>query len=81
MQGGLVVRITPADVGRRVSVRSRMPKADRGPSTTDTLGYLRHWAGGELTIERRDGSLVSVAEADLLAGKVIGEPPQRRRRG
>jgi hypothetical protein len=77
----LVVRITPADIGRRVSVRSRLPAADEGPTTTDTLGYLRRWDGGELTIERRDGSLASVAEADLLAGKLIGDPPQRRRRG
>lgn len=81
MKGGLVVRITPADVGRRVSVRSAIPAAAGEPSTTDTLGYLRSWADGKLTIERRDGSSAVIAEAALLAGKVIGDPPQRRTPG
>lgn len=78
MKGGLVVRITPADVGARVSVRSRIP-ADAGkPSTSDTLGYLRFWGGGVLKIEKRDGTVVDLDEGDLLAGKVLGDPPQRR---
>lgn len=81
MKGGLVVRITPADVGRRVSVRSAIAAAAGEPSTTDTLGYLRSWEGGELTIEKRDGTFAVIAEVDLLAGKVIGDPPQRRRAG
>ena len=78
MKGGLVVRITPADVGRRVSVRSAVAAQPGQPSTTDTLGYLRRWEDGELTIERRDGSLAVIQDGDLLAGKVIGDPPQRR---
>lgn len=79
MKRGLVVRITAADVGRRVSVRSRIRAAPGQPATTDTLGYLRAWGGGQLEIERRDGTTVALAEADLLAGKVIGDPPPRRR--
>ncbi len=81
MRGGLVVRITPADVGRRVSVRSRIPFRPGEASTTDSLGYLRQWDGGSLTIEKRDGTMAVIAEADLVAGKVIGDPPQRRRSG
>ena len=78
VKGGLVVRITPADVGQRVSVRSRIAAAPGEPATTDTLGYLRQWEAGQLRIEKRDGALVVLDEADLLAGKVIGEPPLRR---
>ena len=81
MKGGFVVRITPADVGRRVSVRSRIDASDGEPTTTDTLGYLREWADARLTIEKRDATLVVLDERDLLAGKVIGDPPSRRAAG
>lgn len=77
----MVVRITPADVGRRVSVRSRLAAGPGEPSTTDSLGYLRRWDAGELTIEKRDGSLTAIRESDLVAAKVIGDPPQRRGAG
>jgi N-acetylglutamate synthase len=80
VKGAYVVRITPSDVGRRVSVRSRLPDPEPGgPTTTDTLGHLRAWSEGALAIERRDGSLAHVREADLLAGRVIPEAPERRR--
>ena len=80
MRSRLEVRITPADVGSRVSVRTRIPQEHpAGPSTTDTLGYLLAWTDEELTIQRRNGDVVRVATADLLAGKVLpGPPPQRR---
>jgi hypothetical protein len=82
MRSRLEVRITPADVGSRVSVRSRIaPDGPGAPSTTDTLGYLLAWSNDELRIQRRDGQIVSLATADLLAGKVLpGPPPQRRER-
>lgn len=73
-----MVRITPADVGRRVSVRSRIPAAPGDPSTTDTLGHLRSWADGTLEIERRDGSITRLSEDDLVAGRLIPPPPARR---
>jgi hypothetical protein len=73
------IRITPDDVGRRVSVRARIPAAPGQPSTTDTLGVLRSWEEGVLRIERRDGSTVEIAHADLLAGRIIPPPPARRR--
>lgn len=73
------LRLTVADVGQRVSVRSRLhDPAPGGPTVTDTLGYLRSWDDGRLEIERRDGSTVFVAAADLVAGKVLGPPPRRR---
>ena len=43
----LAVRITPADVGRRVTVRHR---TDDG-RLTDVVGLLRSWAGGALVVE------------------------------
>jgi hypothetical protein len=75
-----VIRITPADVGRRVSVRSRLPAEPGEPTTTDTVGRLIAWEAGVLRITRRDGTTATVNADDLLAGKVIGETPPRRPR-
>lgn len=61
--------VTPADVGARVSLRRSV---DGGVS--DVVGMLESWASGVLVVRRRDGVAVSVAEADLLAGKVV--PPR-----
>lgn len=75
-----VVRITAADVGARVSVRSHIPAAEGQPTSTDTLGVLRSWSDGALEIERSDGSRISLREADLLAARRIPAAPQRRLR-
>lgn len=77
-----VVRIGPADIGRRVSVRFRIPGGPGQPSASDAVGMLRSWDGGRLAVERRDGTVTIVDESDLLAGRVVDPPPQRpRRRG
>lgn len=73
----LVVRITPEDVGSRVSVRTRTHAPEDQPSATDTIGWLRSWHNGELEIERRDGEVVRIPEADLLAGRTVPPPPSR----
>ncbi|MPZ89054.1 MAG: GNAT family N-acetyltransferase, partial [Nitriliruptorales bacterium] len=84
MTARYVVRVSPADVGRRVSVRSRLPPqepgppAAPGPTMTDTVGHLRSWRDGVLEIERPDGSLRRIAESDLVAGRVIPPAPPRR---
>jgi hypothetical protein len=73
------LRLTAADVGQRVSVRSRLPDpAPAGPTLTDTIGYLRSWTGDRVEIERKDGVTVYLAAADIVAGKVLGPPPRRR---
>jgi hypothetical protein len=77
----LAVRISPADVGARVSVRHRL-HGDPAASLTDVVGVLLSWEAGtdgvaELRIERRDGSVVTVPAADLVAGKAV--PPPRPR--
>ncbi len=78
MRGVYAVRITPDDVGQRVSVRARVSAAG-GAGASDTVGRLRAWSDGVLSIERRDGSLAKVAEDRLLAAKVIPERPPRDR--
>nr|WP_308209107.1 hypothetical protein [Actinoallomurus purpureus] len=42
------------------------------------VGELQGWADGRLTVRRRDGSVAEVAEAELVAGKVVPPPPPRR---
>lgn len=69
----LIVRITPRDVGRRVSVRRRDREGFR-----DAVGVLESWRDGVLTVRRRDGSLVEIAEATMVAAKVVPDPPARR---
>jgi hypothetical protein len=70
----LVVSITPADVGRRVSLRRRMPTGQY----SDVVGVLEAWSEGRL--RRRTGELVEVPEEIVVAGKVVPpQPPPRRR--
>lgn len=78
--GRLIVRISPDDVGSRVSVRSRTHAPEGQPSTTDTIGWLRAWRDGGLEIERRDGQVVRIPEADVLAARVVPPPPSPRPR-
>lgn len=70
-------RITPRDVGRRVSVRRELPPEDAEASYSDVVGDLVDWRDGVLTITRRDGSIARVAEASIVAAKVV-PPPVRR---
>lgn len=71
MRGRYAVRITPADIGRRVTIRIRTHAPEGQPSTTDVLGVLRSWDKGVLRVERRDGRVAEIPEADLLAARVI----------
>ena len=62
------------DVGRRVVVRYRLPEPEDGARATDVLGVLTSWSDGKLVVRRKDGELVTVAEGDVLAAKVV--PPR-----
>ncbi|MGW2115193.1 GNAT family N-acetyltransferase [Streptomyces zhihengii] len=75
----LEVRVTPADVGKRVSVRSAVPSGAPGAKFTDTVGVLTSWTDGVLLITRRTGESVRVPEASLVAGKEVPAEPARRR--
>lgn len=63
--------ITPAETGHRVSVRRRVA----GGKFSDVVGVLESWEHGVLTIRRRTGELVTVAESTLVAGKVVPPGP------
>jgi ribosomal protein S18 acetylase RimI-like enzyme len=77
--GRLEVRITAADVGKRVSVRRWNEHVAEGETFTDTVGVLTSWDDGVLVITRRDGQSVRIAESSLVAGRVVPAAPARRR--
>jgi len=70
-----VIDVGPGDSGIRVTIRRRLPEGGLG----DVLGQLLSWDGGQLVVERRDGTKVTIAEQDVVAAKRIPPPPQRRR--
>ncbi|MFE0515391.1 GNAT family N-acetyltransferase [Streptomyces sp. NPDC058964] len=69
--GRLEVRVTAADVGKRVSVRRSSEPGTPGEKFTDTVGVLTSWDDGVLLITRRNGETVRIAESSLVAGKVV----------
>lgn len=77
--GRLEVRISPSDVGKRVSVRRLSDTGARPEKFTDTVGVLTSWTGGVLLITRRTGETVRIPESSLVAGKVVPAAPARRR--
>ncbi|MGW2557771.1 GNAT family N-acetyltransferase [Streptomyces sp. NPDC001514] len=77
--GRLEVRITPSDVGKRVSVRRRAEPGGGSRMFTDTVGVLTSWDEGVLLITRRTGETVRIPESSLVAGKVVPSAPARRR--
>ncbi|WP_328902164.1 GNAT family N-acetyltransferase [Streptomyces sp. NBC_00441] len=77
--GRLEVRIAPADVGKRVSVRRLGGDGSEGPKFTDTVGVLTSWNDGVLCITLKGGVSVRIAESSLVAGKVVPAAPARRR--
>ncbi|MEV4501717.1 GNAT family N-acetyltransferase [Streptomyces klenkii] len=81
--GRLEIRISTADVGKRVSVRRLNPSGGSSAGSaerfTDTVGVLTSWEGGVLRITRRTGEIVTFGEDALVAGKVVPAAPPRRR--
>ncbi|MEU0332713.1 GNAT family N-acetyltransferase [Streptomyces sp. NPDC006193] len=77
--GRLEVRITPADVGKRVSVRRLGEPGATREKFTDTVGVLTSWDEGVLMITQRDGRSVRIPETSLVAGKTVPAAPARRR--
>ncbi len=63
----LTVRIAPADVGRRVTIRHRTTDS----LLTDVVGVLLSWTDGVLRVQRRTGEVREVAEATVVAAKVV----------
>ncbi|KQX58801.1 MULTISPECIES: GNAT family N-acetyltransferase [unclassified Streptomyces] len=77
--GRLEVRITGADVGKRVSVRYVTESPSAGGRFTDAVGVLTSWDNSVLLITRKSGEGVRIAESALVAGKVVPAAPARRR--
>jgi N-acetylglutamate synthase len=77
--GRLEVRITAADVGKRVSVRRLTTPGVPQEKFTDTVGVLTSWDDGVLLITRKSGESVRIPESALVAGKVVPAAPARRR--
>ena len=72
----LVVAISGADVGQRISLRRRLSTGEY----SDVVGVLESWSGGTLAVRRRNGELVEVPEGTMVAAKVVPpQPPPRRR--
>jgi hypothetical protein len=63
------------DSGVRVSLRRRLPDGGYG----DVLGMLLSWTPSLVRVERRDGTVVEVAPADVVAAKRVPPAPERRR--
>jgi hypothetical protein len=82
MRYKLEVRITPADVGQRVTIRWRPPELDDSKMMTDVLGILEEADDRFFKVRRgRDGQLIVIPRDRALAGKVVPPaPPPRRQR-
>ena len=71
MAGGrLEVRVTRADVGKRVSVRQITGAGPNGRKFTDTVGVLTSWDDGVLLITRRTGETVATTNAFFLKAEM-----------
>lgn len=64
-------------VGVRVSLRRRLADGGLG----DVLGVVARWSDGVVEVVRRDGTVVTVDEADVVAAKRVPPAPERRPRG
>lgn len=73
--------IDGSSIGRRMTIRyvvgGRGPSG--GPAMTDVIGRILELTERSLTVERRDGSAVVVALADIVAAKVVPDAPTRSR--
>lgn len=60
-----------ADVGKRVSVRYRLPDG----MATDVVGILERCDEGQIAVRNRQSRLVYISRGDVIAGKVVPSPP------
>ena len=80
MRYRLVVRITAADVGKRVAIRWRPPELEGSSKwMTDVLGILEEADDQFFKVRRgRDGQLIVIPRERALAGKVVPPAPPPR---
>ncbi len=63
-------RLSERDVGRRVTVRRRNPDG----TASDVLGTLRALGPDAVTVERADGTAVTIPVAEVVAARAITPP-------
>ncbi|MBO0770194.1 MAG: hypothetical protein J2P35_01925 [Actinobacteria bacterium] len=80
MRYRLEVRLTAADIGKRVVVRWRRPAAGGGDEVADVLGTLAAADDASFTVRRASGEIVVIPRERALAGKPVPPPPRRRAR-
>jgi hypothetical protein len=68
------INVGPGDAGVRISLRRTLPAGGFG----DVLGELLSW-DTVVRVQRRDGVVVEIPAADVVAAKKIPPPPERRR--
>ena len=76
-----MVAISEENQGQRVSVRYLLQGQAPGEQDvlfTDVLGHLEQWGPTTAGIRRKDGQLVEVEIAKIVAAKVIPPEPKRR---
>ena len=78
MRYRLEVRLTRADVGKRVVIRWHPGPAD-SKQATDVLGILEQADAGSFAVRTRDGKLVVIPAGRAIVGKVVPARPARRR--
>jgi hypothetical protein len=71
------VRLTEADVGRRVVIRWRRPTAGDATEVADVLGILEAADAACFTVRKASGEVVSIPRERALAGKTVPQPPRR----
>lgn len=60
-------RLEPGHVGKRVTVRRRLPEG----GTSDTIGILEALDSVGLRIRRDNGEIVEIAIPDIVAARVV----------
>lgn len=63
-------RLDPSHVGRRVTVRRRLP----GGALSDVVGVLEELDDVTVAIRDRTGALVRVARTEVVAARVVRAP-------
>jgi N-acetylglutamate synthase len=74
----LEVRLSPAEVGRRVVIRWRRPVRGDADEVVDVLGVLEAADGAAFTVRTASGETVVIPVERALAGKPVPPAPPRR---
>ena len=70
-----LIRVGPADVGYRVTLRYFLPEPTEAASASDVVGVLVSWPDsptGDLLVEDRHGAQRAVPRDRLIAARRVG---------